>query len=143
MKKLDTAVTITDAAIAAAVIAHDNEENAQRGEPQAWTEVPVLDPSGEWSDRMFCMRLAIETFLAASLPSTGAPREAFLDMIADAKTFHTETDGDETGVHTQHTIVTDDGQLAALVAALGIEKRWGEPTEDAIGRAINGDESNA
>ena len=46
-------------AVAAAVIAHDNEENAQRGEPKAWTEVPTDDTSGEWAERLFCMEEAI------------------------------------------------------------------------------------
>lgn len=73
---------------------------------------------------------------AAAAVTTEA-REAFLDLIADAKMFHTETDGDETGQHTQHTIVTADDQLKALVKALGIKQQWGELTEDAISRAID------
>jgi hypothetical protein len=60
-------------------------------------------------------------------------REAFLDLMADAEHWHTETDEDGTF----HTIRTVDRQLANLVAALGIAIRWGEPTEDAIQRAIN------
>lgn len=62
-----------------------------------------------------------------------APKDVFLDLMADATKWHIETD--ETG--TVHTIVTGDRQLANLVAALGIDIRWGEPSEDAIQRAID------
>lgn len=60
-------------------------------------------------------------------------REAFLDMMADAIEFRTETD--EGG--TVHSIDLHDSSLRDLVKALGINIAHAELTEDTIQRAID------
>lgn len=66
-----------------------------------------------------------------------APREAFLNMLADARDFHWEPDGDETGDHTTACLVTDWRQFAEVAEALGIKgPGYDETWSDAIDRAI-------
>lgn len=52
-------------ALEAAVFAHDKEEAAMRGEPDPWADG---HPEEEFSDRTFCMGLAINTYLSAITP---------------------------------------------------------------------------
>lgn len=61
---------IDDKALEAAVLAHDKEEAAMRGEPDPWADER---PDGEFSDRKAAMALAIRAYLTAlsSSPVSG------------------------------------------------------------------------
>jgi hypothetical protein len=66
-----------------------------------------------------------------------AAREAFLNMIADARDWHDEPDGDETGDHTTFHLITHWSQMADLCIALGIKRPgYMETWADAIDRAV-------
>lgn len=54
---------IDDKALEAAVLAHDKEEAAMRGEPDPWADER---PDGEFSDRKAAMALAIRAYLSAA-----------------------------------------------------------------------------
>lgn len=70
-------------------------------------------------------------------PAMIEAREAFLNMLADARDFHDEPDGDETGDHTHFIINTHWRQLSELCMALGIkEPGYMETWADAIDKAI-------
>lgn len=69
-------------------------------------------------------------------------REAFLNLIADAKVWEEDVDGDadEYGrliVYVSYRIETDQMQLEELAEALGITTKWGESIKDAIDRAVS------
>lgn len=71
-------------------------------------------------------------------------RDCFLNVIADAKRWDSETDLNQADQpETTHTIVTNDRQMRELVEALGIECRFAEATEDAIERAMSLPETKA
>ncbi len=67
-------------------------------------------------------------------------RECFLNMLADAKRFDEDVDGDEvngrTVMYVSYHITTDESQFRELVDALGIKVGWSESTMDALTRAI-------
>lgn len=75
--------------------------------------------------------------LAAALEGA---RESFLSMIAEAKLWETEVDGDEENgqmrVYVTHKLETGGQQLRELCEALGIKAGWDETIEDAIAREI-------
>jgi hypothetical protein len=65
-------------------------------------------------------------------------RECFLNMLADAKEFKFEPDGDETGDCSTFIIITGHSQLGELAEALGIKgPGYMENWNDAIVRALN------
>jgi 3-deoxy-D-arabino-heptulosonate 7-phosphate (DAHP) synthase len=67
-------------------------------------------------------------------------RECFLNMLADAKRFDEDVDGDEVNgravMYVSYHITTDESQFRELVDALGIKVGWTESTFDAVTRAI-------
>lgn len=67
-------------------------------------------------------------------------REAFLDLIADAKRFEEICDGDEVNgmaaVYLSYEMTVDGRQLADLADALGVQARYMESPGDAIRRVI-------
>lgn len=67
-------------------------------------------------------------------------REAFLNMLADAKRFEEDVDGDEvngaTVVYVTYHLSTDESQFRELVEALGIRIGWHETTMDAVTREL-------
>ena len=70
-------------------------------------------------------------------------REAFLDMIADARDWHDEPDGDETGDHTTLHLITHHSQMERLIVALGIKPTYCQTVADAIDAALNPQDSEA
>jgi hypothetical protein len=70
-----------------------------------------------------------------------AAREAFLNMIADAKRWDEDVDGDTDGeggmvITCQYHLTTAHGQLEELVDALGIKRAFDEGAGEAIDRAL-------
>lgn len=68
-------------------------------------------------------------------------RECFLNMLADAKRFDEDVDGDCDGdgrpqVFVSYHITTDESQFRELVEALGIKIGWSETTMDALTREL-------
>jgi hypothetical protein len=68
-------------------------------------------------------------------------REAFLNLIADARRFDEQVDGDEVNgravVYISYVIETGHEQLKDLAEALGIKLRFAETAGDAIKRALD------
>jgi hypothetical protein len=112
---------------------------------------------GEWDDRMiakdariFTERLAplfalakADQIIALSGGGEGAvadpladAREAFLNMVADAKKWEFEYDGDETGCWATVTMVSDHGQVQELCDALGMIGPYDEGLDERIARYV-------
>ena len=69
-------------------------------------------------------------------------REAFLNMVADAKKWEFETDGEYDDDGRPHcwctvTMVSDHGQLTELCDALGMVGPYDESIEDRIARYVD------
>lgn len=64
-------------------------------------------------------------------------RECFLNMIADARRFDEQVDGDETGVSVDFFIETGESQLRELCESLGIKPKWQQSTMEAITEALD------
>lgn len=63
-------------------------------------------------------------------------RECLLDLVADARRFDEDIDGDETGQTITYFIETGHSQLAELAEVLGIHTQWGETIGDCLRRII-------
>lgn len=70
-------------------------------------------------------------------------RDCLLNLIADAKRFDEDVDGDEvngsTVVYVSYHITTDESQLRELTEALGIRIQWGESVGEALHRTLEED----
>lgn len=70
-------------------------------------------------------------------------RDCLLNLVADAKRFDEDVDGDEVNgravVYIAYHITTDESQLRDLAEALGIRLGWNETVGDALKRAIRED----
>ena len=82
--------------------------------------------------------ICITGFNVCTLPEDPIPhiREAFLNLIADAREFREEYDGDgEGGDHSYHTIL-GERQLQELCELIGISNRFDETIGGAVERLI-------
>ena len=87
---------------------------------------------------------APEADLRAENEALDSAREAFLNMLADARDFYWEPDGDETGDHTTAVIVTHWRQFSELAEALGIKapgymQSWEDTIDAALAKGADHD----
>lgn len=64
-------------------------------------------------------------------------RECFLNLVADARRFDEDVDGDCDGVTISFFIETGESQLRELCEALGIHPKWMQSTMEAIQEALD------
>jgi hypothetical protein len=86
-----------------------------------------------------------EHFARCHLAAMTIARDCLLNLIADAKRFDEDVDGDEVNgrsvVYVDYHITTSDSQLRDLAETLGITPRWGETVGDALIRVITAEEA--
>ena len=98
------------------------------------------DDTVEAADTIASLQAKIERLEAGS----DEAREAFLDMIADARDYRVEPDGDETGDHTHFIVISHWQQFSRLAEAAGIKppgymQTWADAIDAAL-QASNGGE---
>jgi class 3 adenylate cyclase len=84
-----------------------------------------------------------EHFARCHQEAVSLARDCLLALVADAKRFDEDIDGDETGMSVRYFIETDHHSLGELAEVLGIRAGFGETVGDALWRAIGTDPASA
>lgn len=84
-----------------------------------------------------------EHFARCHANALAVAKDCLLNMVADARRFDEDIDGDETGMTITYFIETDGGSFGELAEVLGVRSVYGETWGDAILRELRADVASA